>query len=296
MKNILITGANGLVGQKLVRTFSKHSVTATGYRSEPRFPDKNSRYIPLDITDSSACKELITRISPDVIINAAAYTNVDGCETERETCWRVNVKGVENLAVAARKCMAQLVHISTDYIFDGDNGPYSEDAHPSPLGYYGKAKLASENTVRMAGIPYAIIRTNVVYGTGNGVKNNFFLWVYNQLKEGKPVRIVTDQYNNPTLADDLAEGIKLLVEQSAYGVYHLSGEDYINRFDFAKVVGEVFGFPTDQISPILTSDLQQKSPRPLKGGLSIELAKKELDYSPRTLREAFEFLKIELSH
>ena len=296
MKKILITGANGLVGQKLVTALQGNELIATGYRPEPRFNPNLATYEVLDIANASDCKDLVNRFLPDVIVNAAAYTNVDGCETDRETCWKVNVKGVENLAQAARKCMAQLVHISTDYIFDGKEGPYQEDAHPRPLGYYGKAKLASENTVRMTGIPYAIIRTNVVYGTGNGVKNNFFLWVYNQLKNGNPIRIVTDQYNNPTLADDLAEGIRLLIDKSAYGVFHLSGEDYLNRFDFALLLGDVYGFPTDNVSPILTADLEQKSPRPLKGGLTIDHAKKELCYAPKSLREAFEYLKKEMSN
>ena len=291
MKKIIITGANGLLGQALVKTLEgKHELLATARNASFAIPEMSVNYQSMDITDWNATRDLVGAFQPDVIINAAAYTNVDGCETHREECWRANVKGVENLARAARRNMAQLVHVSTDYIFDGENGPYDETHPPNPLGYYGKAKLASENTVRMTGIPYAIIRTNVVYGVGAGVKNNFFLWVYNSLKSGKNINVVTDQFNNPTLAEDLAIGIQLLIEKSKYGIFNIAGEPYLNRFDFACKIAEVFGFSQDLIHPVTSDALVQASPRPMRGGLVIDKAKRELDYHPRSLENAFTFL------
>lgn len=292
MQTILITGANGLLGQSLVRVFSGTShVVATGRQASLLPAMEGVRYRPLDIGDAQACREVVDETAPDIIINAAAYTHVDGCEREREQCWRVNVKGVAHLAYAARKHMAQLIHLSTDYLFDGETGPYDENARPAPLGYYGKAKLASENAVRTAGIPYAIVRTNVIFGAGVDVKSNFFLWIYRSLVAGKAIRVVTDQYNNPVLADDLATGIRQLVEASRYGVYHLAGADYMNRFVFARTLADVFDLDAGLVEPITTDALEQAAPRPRRGGLRIERARADFGYVPRPLTEAFRFLK-----
>ncbi len=294
-KKILITGANGLLGQKLVSALHKDfQILATGRQPRLLLEDLRVPYRVLDIIDFQQCKKIVIPFKPDIIINSAAFTHVDACEDQREACWRTNVKGVENLASCARKNMAQLIQVSTDYIFEGTDGPYPEDAKPHPLGYYGKSKLASENAVRMIGIPFAIVRTNVLYGVGTGVKTNFFLWVYQNLKDSKEIRVVTDQYNNPTLAEDLAEGIRLIISQSQYGVFHLAGIDYLNRFDFAMKIAEIFGFSRELIHPITTDQLKQKAPRPMRGGLSIELAKRTLGFQPRHVEEALEFLKHQL--
>ncbi len=291
-KKILVTGANGLVGQCLVRELAGTcELLATARQPALREGLPPVPYRPLDISIWQNCRDVILQFKPDVIINAAAFTHVDACETQREVCWRANVKGVEYLARVARRIMALLIQISTDYIFDGQNGPYPEDHPPAPIGYYGKAKLAAENAVRMTGIPYAIIRTNVVYGTGADVKNNFFLWVYNSLKAGKPIRVVTDQFNNPTLADDLAAGIHQLIEQSKYGIYHLAGPEYCSRYDFARKIAAVFEFSPDHIHPITSADLPQTAPRPLHGGLRIEKAVHELGYQPRATTTALQLLK-----
>lgn len=295
-KKILVTGANGLVGQCLVRELAgKCALLATARQPVLKSAPPSVPYQPLDISIWQHCRDVILNFKPDVIINAAAFTHVDTCETQREVCWRANVKGVEYLARVARRIMALLIQISTDYIFDGQNGPYTEDHPPAPIGYYGKAKLAAENAVRMTGIPYAIIRTNVVYGTGVNVKNNFFLWVYNSLKAGKKIRVVTDQFNNPTLADDLAAGIRQLMEQSKYGIYHLAGPEYISRYEFAEKIAAVFDFPTTQIQPITSADLPQTAPRPRRGGLRIDKAIHELGYQPRATSAALQLLKERLT-
>ncbi|MCK6621596.1 MAG: dTDP-4-dehydrorhamnose reductase [Calditrichaceae bacterium] len=301
MKKILITGANGLLGQALLKTFSgEFEILAADLQEglalalAGQSPGGMVHYQPLDISDPKNCREVVLQNRPDIIINAAAYTNVDGCETDKDLCWKVNVKGVENLAAAARRNMALVVHISTDYIFDGAEGPYGEDHKPNPLGYYGKSKLASENAVRVAGIPYAIVRTNVLYGAGVNVKNNFFLWVYHSLKSGKTINVVTDQWNNPTLAEELSEGIRLLIEKSKYGVYHIGGKEYLNRFDFALRIAEVFGFPRELIRPITTDQLKQEAPRPMRGGVKIERARSELGFDPRPLKNVLEQLKARL--
>jgi dTDP-4-dehydrorhamnose reductase len=295
LKKILIAGANGLLGQKLTKFLGSESqLLATGIEPSLELDAQEYHYEVLDITNPASCKEFITSFQPDVVINAASITNVDACEKERELCWSVNVKGVENLAKACKLNMAMLIHISTDYIFDGENGPYKETDKPNPLGYYGKSKLASENVCRMTGIPYAILRTSVLFGLGTNVKANFFLWLYNKLRNNEPVNIVTDQFNTPTLVDDLALGIKLLIKKSSYGVFNVSGEAYLNRFDFANLLAKTFEFSSDLITPVKTEQLEQVAIRPIYAGLDNAKAKNELDYHPRKLIDAFKHLKMQL--
>ncbi len=291
MKRVLITGANGLLGQKLVTTcVEDFEVMATAREPQSVFRSPRFTYRQLDITHYRSVQNLLEDFRPEMIINAAAYTDVDGCEVHKETCWQANVKAVENLAVGARRLGATLVHISTDYIFDGNNGPYDENARPNPLCYYGKAKLASENAVKKEGIPYLIARTSVVYGMGHRVKTNFFLWVYHSLKAGKAIRVVTDQYNTPTLADDLAEGILQALQANVLGVVNISGGEFLNRYQMAVQIARFFGFDAEQITPITTEQLQQKARRPLKAGLKIDRAIELFHFQPKTLKEAMEFL------
>jgi dTDP-4-dehydrorhamnose reductase len=291
MTKILITGANGLLGQALVNYLSQDfEVLATGIEPEFSLGNQTCEFKSFDITDFSQTKEIFSNFRPDVVINTASLTNVDDCEVNRNLCWNVNVKGVENLAKAAKKYMTLLIQLSTDYVFDGEEGPYNEEARPHPLGYYAKSKLASENLSRMSGIPYAIVRTSVLYGLGNNVKKNFFLWLYNKLKNNVKVNIVTDQYNTPTLVDDLAIGIKQLIHKSAYGVYHISGGDFLNRYDFANLLAKIAGFSLNLIEPVTTDFLKQVAPRPVKAGLTIDKAIEKIDYQPQNTSSAFEYL------
>ncbi|NOX36508.1 MAG: dTDP-4-dehydrorhamnose reductase [Calditrichaeota bacterium] len=296
MKRVLITGANGLLGQKLITALIEdYELLATARAEKPVLQSPTFQYRPLNIEKYRECKAVIEDFQPDVIINAAAFTNVDACEVEKEACWRANVKGVENLVHASRNRMIQLIHISTDYIFDGKNGPYREDDRPNPPCYYGKAKLASENVIKASGIPFTIVRTSVVYGVGVDVKSNFFLWVYQNLKQGKPIRVVTDQYNTPTLVDDLAEGIHLILNRPFLGVIHISGADFVHRYQMAVQIAETFGFDPSLITPITTDQLQQQAPRPFKAGLKIDKAIQELGFHPKTLKESLVYLKTTLS-
>jgi len=292
MKKVLITGSNGLLGQSLIRLFQKKfRILSTGIEDAAELKMSEHNYQILDITDIEKCKVVIDGFKPDVIVNAASFTNVDECENQKELCWQINVKAVENLANLARRYDIHLIHYSTDYVFNGKNGPYQETDRPQPLGYYGKSKLASENVLRQIGCPFSIIRTCVLYGTGQAVKKNFFLWVLENLQNKKTISVVTDQFNNPTLAEDLASGSLLMIEKAAVGLYHLAGEEYLNRFDFASMIARIFELPADRIKPIKTSQLKQSAPRPLLGGLNIDLAREKLGYHPRTVSESLQYLK-----
>lgn len=172
-KRVLIVGANGLVGQKLTEIFShdrRFDLLISARQSEAYNRAASFGYVQLDASNLAAVKELVWNFAPEVIINAAAYTDVDGCEREKELSWKANVTAVENLVTASRLVGARVIHISTDYVFDGKAGPYDEIATPNPLSYYGKEKLASENAVRASGENWAIVRTMVVYGVAEKVK------------------------------------------------------------------------------------------------------------------------------
>ncbi len=272
-------GANGLVGQKLTEIFSQDrsfDLLISARQSEAYNKAASFGYVQLDATNLAAVKELVWHFAPEVIINAAAYTDVDGCEREKELSWKANVTAVENLVMASRLVGARVIHISTDYVFDGKAGPYDETAVPNPLSYYGKEKLASENAVRASGENWAIVRTMVVYGVAPKVKKNFAIWLVQELQKGHRVNIVCDQFGNTTLADDLARGIYELVRQNKRGLYHMAGSDILSRYEFARKLADVFGFDKSLIHPIKTAELNQLAVRPLQSGLITLKAQAEL--------------------
>lgn len=295
MSNVFITGANGLLGQHLVEFFSQaHKVFASDLDPDPFFLFSHSRYEPLDILDKKKLNSLITSFKPELILNAAAFTDVDGCETNKEKARQVNAKGVENLIDLCQKEKIKLVHFSTDYIFDGKKGPYSEDDPPDPVNYYGKTKLEGELKIKESGIDFIIVRTNVLYGVGEKISPNFFTWVLSKLKSEEKIKVVTDQFNNPTLADDLAKAILELWEIKYTGTINIAGSEYLSRYDFAKKIAEEFDLKKDLIYPIKTEDLKQKAPRPFKGGLRIDLAKSILKTDLLGVSRGLEHLKKEI--
>lgn len=297
MNRILICGSNGLLGQTLSLRLSDNTLYEVLNTSRERsfvFDDRLFDYTQLDITQKGDVKSLVSSFQPSVIINAAAATNVDWCETHREEAWNVNVVGVENLVEASRKVGARLIHVSTDYVFDGKSGPYAEDAQPNPISYYGKAKLASENAVRSGGIPYAIVRTIVLYGSGINVKSNFALWVINSLRAGQRIRCVDDQISNPTHVNDLTLAMLKIFEMNRCGLYHVCGGERISRYDFAVQVAQVFGLDGSLIDRIKTSQLQQLAPRPMITGFITLKAESELGVKLMNVREGLTLLKSEL--
>ncbi len=298
VERVLVIGSNGLLGQKVAELLvrgSPYQATLTSIESKPVVPFQGVDYAQLDVTSKKDVRQLIAAAGPDVIINCAAMTNVDACEHERELAWRVNVGGVENLIEAARKNGSRIVHISTDYIFDGKLGPYTEDDRPSPLSYYGKTKLASENALRASGIEFTILRTMILYGYAPGVKANFALWLIENLENRSPVRVVDDQLGNPTLVDDLAYGLLRAVELGRTGIYNIAGRDIISRYDFARKLAQVFGFDSGLITPVKTAQLRQPAPRPLKSGLITLKAEVELGIKPSTVEQGLTVLKSHLS-
>jgi dTDP-4-dehydrorhamnose reductase len=203
----------------------------------------------------------------------------------------VNVGAVKNLVKVCQEHKIKLIHLSTDYIFDGENGPYSEDDPPNPVNFYGKTKLESEDVIKQSGIDSLIVRTNVLYGFGKRVKRNFLFWLLEKLSTGDKLEIVTDQFNNPTLADNLSECILEMIERDLTGVFHMGGAEYLSRYDFAVKVAEKFGFENASISPIKTETLKQKAKRPLRGGLRVEKAQSLLKTKLLNVEEGLERAK-----
>ncbi len=298
-ERILVVGSNGLLGQKVAEQLVRGSaarITLASVEDAPVHDLLSTEYVKLDITIRKDVREVVGTLNPDVIINCAAMTNVDACETERDMAWKINVGGVEHLVEAARGKGAMIVHVSSDYIFDGKSGPYAEDDRPEPLSYYGKSKLAGENVVRASGLPHFIARTMVLYGIAPGVKANFALWLIKSLEAGQTVRIVDDQIGNPTLADDLAFGLLRAVELGKNGVYNIAGRDIVTRFEFAVRLARFFGLDPKLIHPIKTSQLRQPAARPLRSGLITLKAEVDLGFKPSTIEEGLAILKSQLAH
>ncbi|MBA4406826.1 dTDP-4-dehydrorhamnose reductase [bacterium] len=294
-RRILIIGSNGMLGQRLAYSYGsndKVELMCASVENSSLIPGIN--YKQLDITQKSKVKELILDFFPDVIINTAAFTNVDKSETEKETAWKINVNGVENISLYAWTIDAQLIHISTDYIFDGKNGPYSEEDKPLPIGYYGRTKLASENSIRTSGVRFSIVRTNVLYGPAKYGRPDFVKWVINSLRTGETIKIVTDQIGNPTYIDDIVAAINKVIEFKKEGIYNIGGIEMLSRFDFTLRIAEYFNLDKKLILPILTKDLNQTAHRPLKSGLIILKAETELGYKPHTIDTTFGLMKKEL--
>ena len=295
-KRILVTGTNGMLGSNTAKFYSERENVELLTSVKTKNKDTNKfDGIVCDITDRDQIKKIVLGFCPDYIINTAAFTNVDLCETEKETAWKTNVKAVEYLAEACRVIDAHLIHISTDYIYDGKNGPYSENDIPNPLGYYGRTKLASENTLKISGIKHTILRTNVLYGVSENGKADFVYWVIKNLTENKEINIVTDQFNNPTFVDDLISGINKVIEFNKYGIFNIGGKEFLSRFDFTKKIADYFNLNKNLIKPILTTELNQKAQRPLRSGLITLKAETQLGFRPHSIIESFEKISVDIT-
>lgn len=299
---ILITGSNGLLGQKLVYKLKNKlgkNLIATA-RGENRLVDKsNYTYESLDITDEAAVNQLFAKHMPDVVINTAAMTNVDACETDKENCWKLNVDAVEFQVNALTTLMNKnkdyrphYIHLSTDFIFDGTKGPLDETATPNPLSSYAESKLAAEKIIQASTLHWAIARTVLVYGiVDNMSRSNIVLWVKQNLEQGKNINVVDDQFRTPTLAEDLADGCILIAEKKASGIYNISGKDFYSILELAHLVADYYKLDKSLIKPSKSSDIKQPAKRPPITGFVIDKANKDLGYNPHSFVEGIQILE-----
>ena len=296
---ILITGSNGLLGQKLLhklRDDSSIELIATS-KGENRVSKKGGySYFNLDITNSTAVAQLIASEKPHVVINTAAMTNVDLCEDERNACDALNVDSVRCLADACAKIDAHLIQISTDFIFDGEDGPYTEEDIPNPLSYYGLSKLKSEELLQDHIVKWTVLRTIIVFGAGEKLsKGNIVLWAKNALEKGDTLNIIDDQFRAPTLAEDLADICILAAKKKAFGVFNASGKDIMSIYEIVERIAKYYGKSTDNLNKISTTKLNQKAGRPSKTGFILDKSIKELGYNPHSFEECLKIIDKQLN-
>ena len=219
-------------------------------------------------------------------------TNVDGCETNPKMAEAINVGGVKNLCKIFE---GHFIQISTDYVFDGTDGPYAEEDETNPISVYGQTKLAADKWLTNNHPKATIFRANVVYGYTKRTKASFVKWVVDSLLDGKPIRVVDDQWNNPTWTESIATVIKVLIEKEALGLYHYGDKEYMNRYEFAHLIAKVFDLDASLISPISTADLKQPAPRPLKSGLKTEKIESALGIVPNSVETCLQEIRKQLS-
>jgi dTDP-4-dehydrorhamnose reductase len=295
---ILITGSNGLLGQKLVQllVMEGEDVIATA-KEKNRLPLIQGHYIfdKLDITNPQQVNDILSHYKPEVVINTAAMTNVDQCEVEQEACKILNVQAVGNLIKGCENNGCHLIHLSTDFIFDGTKGPLTEEDKPNPISYYGETKLAAEKLILASHIKWSIVRTVLVFGVAHDMsRSNIVLWVKNSLESGKKISVVDDQWRTPTLAEDLAMGCYLVAKKSKMGVFNISGEDMLTPYEMAIKTADFFSLDKSLIEETDGSKFTQPAKRPPKTGFIIDKAKNELGYHPHSFIEGLDVLNSQL--
>ena len=287
---LLITGSNGLLGQKLIKLLfdnKKVELLATS-RGENKLAELYPQvpFQHMDITKAEDVNRVFADFKPTHVINTAAQTNVDICESEREAAYEMNATSVQNLVNACEEFGTHLTHVSTDFIFDGEAGPYDEEAKPNPVNYYGETKLAAEEIVQKAKCPWAIARTVLVYGTAHDYgRTNIVLWVKNSLENEKTIQVVDDQFRTPTLAEDLAMGCWLIAEKDATGIFNISSDELLTPYDMAMQVVDYFQLDGSFIKKVNASIFTQPAKRPPRTGFIIDKARRELGFKPHTFKE-----------
>lgn len=282
----LIIGASGQVGTAVLSVLRRGGHEAFGTYRSRNVPG----LLQLDITDSRAVQERVQSLQPEVIFLPAALTNVDYCEGHPEEAHAINVLGTTGVADAARRAGAGIVYFSTDYIFDGQAGPYGEEDRPSPINIYGKTKLEAELYLRDLIPSHLIIRTGSVFGW-NRDSLNFATQLYQRLSRGEPMRVAEDQWVTPTLADYLAEVCVRLAQENMNGTVHVVGRDLLPRAEFARELTKAFELDPQQVLPVTTATLAQKARRPLRGGLKTDKLRHILRQEAMPLDEALRRLR-----
>lgn len=291
---LLITGASGLYGSKLATlATAKNYEVYSGYsRNQP------TSGIPLqfDVSNKNRVEQLFKKVKPEVVVHAASLTDVDKCEMNKELAWKINVKGTRNIAEVAKTSRFFLIYISTDYVFNGETGMYTENDRPEPINYYGLTKLKAEELVKDLLDEYCVARTSVIYGsTPASGKINFALWVFNKLRRSEQIRIVADQWNSPTLNTNLAEMTMEIIKRKLEGTFHLSGATRISRYDFAKLIAETFNLDANLMNPSTVAEFSWVAKRPPDSSLDTTKAQQTLKSKPLQINQALKKLKQELT-
>jgi dTDP-4-dehydrorhamnose reductase len=290
---VLVTGASGLLGSKLVETAERkgHEVYSGDIVNQPPCG------IPIrfDISDKKQVDETFDTVNPDAVVHCAAMTDVDKCETERDLARKINVVGTEHIVEAAKRSRAFLIYVSTDFVFDGKKGRYDEEDTPDPINYYGLTKVEAERRVQDLTERFCVVRASVIFGSTPAVgKVNFALWLLDKLKRREQVNIVTDQWNSPTLNSNMAEMTLEILERKLEGIIHVSGATRVSRYDFAKLLAQTFELDSDLIKAVSSADFSWPANRPRDSSLSTTKARRLLKNKPLEISQAFLRLREEI--
>jgi len=291
---VTVTGANGLLGSRLCRLLvvQGHAVTAVA-RGERRTVG-DYEYLSCDLADHEGTARALSAARPEVIVHTASMTEVDACERTPDAAWAANVLASAHVARHARAAGAHLVYVSTDYVFDGQDGPYDEEARPNPSGVYARTKWLGEEAVRLLAGSWAIARTAVVYGYPPSKRPNFGSWLLETLREGKTARLFVDQYVSPSLALNVAELLAELAERRLPGIWNVAGAEVVNRMAFGEALADVFGLERRLLVSIKLAEGGMASPRPPRSGLRVDKALRALKARPLGLRASLEQFRAEV--
>lgn len=301
MKTILITGSNGLTGQKIIYALrgrkDVHCIATSKGANRTKAKDGYT-YESLDITSHEEITALFEKYKPHVLINTAAMTNVDACEVQKEDCLKMNVQAVEYMISACKKHSTHFIHLSTDFVFDGNKGSaYSETDKPNPESFYSQSKYDGELLLQKSDLKWAILRTIIIYGVvDDNQRSNLVLWTKNSLEKKQSIKVITDQFRAPTLAEDLADACVQAAMKGATGIYHVSGEETKSILEWVNITADFFQLDKSVIIPVTTASLNQPAKRPPVTGFVIDKARRDLDFRPHTFMEGLQIVKEQLAN
>ncbi|MEJ7913539.1 MAG: SDR family oxidoreductase [Chitinophagaceae bacterium] len=288
MQTVLITGANGFVGRYLVERLLLlgYCVIATG-RGDDRLhvEHKDLQYQSLDITDRNAISWALEKYRPGVVVHTAALSSPDDCESNRILAAATNTTATRHLLEAASKQKSFFIFLSTDFVFSGLTGMYSEEDLRQPVNYYGETKLWAEDLVREYADRWCIIRTVLVYGKRREGRHNLLTVVAEKLAKGEQYNVFNDQIRTPTYVEDLTMAIGSIIEKKLRGIFHISGNDVLTPFEMAQMTARHLGLPESLLHPVTSDTFEQPARRPSKTGFTITKAEKEFNFQPTSFAE-----------
>jgi len=286
--NFLITGANGLLGSRLCTLLARQGHYVVGASRGERRVQGDFDFLSCELSDAKQVRAVFDEAKPEVVIHPASMTVVDACEKDPLAAYDANVVATEQVARQARRMGTHLVHLSTDYVFDGDHGPYTEEDIPNPRGVYATTKMMAEQAVRVLAPTWSICRTAVVYGWPAAARPNFGAWLLGALERGEKVRLFEDQFVSPSFADSVTAMVAEISRRRLSGLWHTCGAEVVNRLEFGRALCRVFGFDEALLEPVKVKDAGMASPRPLHSGMKVDKVRAHLAEKPLGVQESLE--------
>jgi len=292
---ILVTGSTGVIGSEIESqlTTSLHEVLLTARAPSHRIISALHHYHSIDLLDHADARKIAKEYKPEAIIHTAALASPDECERNKESAYSLNVEATRNLVEISNELKAHLVFMSTDFVFNGQQGPYLENDQREAVNYYGYTKIEAEDIVIKRAESWSIIRTVLSYGKQkDGARKSFPSMIIENLKKGLQLQLAFDQLRTPTYLPDLVDGLLQLSTEKIQGIFHLAGPDLISVFEFGQMIAERAGLNKELIIPVETQSLNHSAIRPLKTGLISNKARSVFGYKPLSIDEALERMNL----